>query len=264
MIRVLSLGAGVQSTTMALMAAHGELGHVDCAIFADTQWEPKAVYEHLKWLMSPNVLPFPVHIVSAGNIREDAMRRSNTTGGRFAAIPWHMRTLDHRGVATEGLGRRQCSKEYKIEPVRAKVRELLGVKRPRPGSCELLIGISWDERVRRKDSNVRYITNAFPLLEKQMRRYHCLKWMSDHDYPQPPKSACVGCPFRSNEEWKALTNDEFTDAVVVDQTIRSQPGFRGEQFAHHSLVPLGQADLSSVEDRGQLNWVNECEMGCGL
>lgn len=47
-LRILSLGAGVQSTTLALMAAHGEIGPMpDCAIFADTGWEPKAVYEHL-------------------------------------------------------------------------------------------------------------------------------------------------------------------------------------------------------------------------
>lgn len=71
-LRVLSLGAGVQSTTLALMAAHGEVGPIpDCAIFSDTGCEPKAVYDHLTWIMSPNVLPFPIHIVSAGNIRDD-------------------------------------------------------------------------------------------------------------------------------------------------------------------------------------------------
>lgn len=47
MLRVLSLGAGVQSTTLALMAAHGEIEPPDCAIFADTQWEPAEVYAHL-------------------------------------------------------------------------------------------------------------------------------------------------------------------------------------------------------------------------
>ncbi len=63
-LRVLSLGAGVQSTTLALMAAHGEIGPMpDCAIFADTGWEPAAVYEHLDWLASGNVLPFPIHRV---------------------------------------------------------------------------------------------------------------------------------------------------------------------------------------------------------
>lgn len=77
-LRALSLGAGVQSTTLALMAAHGEIGPMpDCAIFADTGWEPEAVYRHLEWLMSGNVLPFPVHIVSSGNIRDDLVACAN-------------------------------------------------------------------------------------------------------------------------------------------------------------------------------------------
>jgi len=46
-LRALSLGAGVQSTTLALMAAHGEIGPMpDCAIFADTGWEPQALGVH--------------------------------------------------------------------------------------------------------------------------------------------------------------------------------------------------------------------------
>jgi hypothetical protein len=49
-IRYISLGAGVQSSVMALMAARGEIGPMpDCAVFADTQWEPAGVYEHLGW-----------------------------------------------------------------------------------------------------------------------------------------------------------------------------------------------------------------------
>ena len=43
MINVLSLGAGVQSSAMALMAAKGEITPMpDCAIFADTQAEPQS------------------------------------------------------------------------------------------------------------------------------------------------------------------------------------------------------------------------------
>jgi hypothetical protein len=48
-MRILSLGAGVQSSTMALMAEAGEFGvKPDAAIFADTGWEPPQVYEHLE------------------------------------------------------------------------------------------------------------------------------------------------------------------------------------------------------------------------
>ena len=49
-LKVLSLGAGVQSTTLALMINQGELPMVDCAVFADTKGEPKYVYDHLNWL----------------------------------------------------------------------------------------------------------------------------------------------------------------------------------------------------------------------
>jgi hypothetical protein len=71
-LRVISLGAGVQSTTMALMAARGEIGPMPvCAIFADTRAEPKGVYAHLDWL--ERQLPFPVHRVSAGNLRDEIL-----------------------------------------------------------------------------------------------------------------------------------------------------------------------------------------------
>ena len=74
MLHVISLGAGVQSTTMALMAAHGDITPMpDCAIFADTGAEPLAIYQHLDWLETK--LPFPVHRVSAGNLRDEITDR---------------------------------------------------------------------------------------------------------------------------------------------------------------------------------------------
>lgn len=39
-LKILSLGAGVQSTTLLLLAERGELERPDRAIFADTGWEP--------------------------------------------------------------------------------------------------------------------------------------------------------------------------------------------------------------------------------
>lgn len=257
-LRVISLGAGVQSTTMALMAAHGEIGPMpDCAIFADTGWEPKAVYAHLRWLMSPSVLPFPVYVVSAGNLRADTIAGLNTTGQRFAAIPWF--TLSPKGRT--GMGRRQCTKEYKLRPVQRRVVEFLG-GRPR-GGAEVWIGISLDEATRKKPSRVQYIVNRHPLIENKMSRRDCLIWLREHDYPEPPRSACIGCPFRSDAEWRALPPDEFADAVEIDRVIRRQS--RLWQYAHAKRIPLDQVDLSTSEDRGQLNlFVNECEGMCGV
>lgn len=47
-LTVISLGGGVQSSVMALMAAEGLIKPMpDFAIFADTGWEPAGVYRHL-------------------------------------------------------------------------------------------------------------------------------------------------------------------------------------------------------------------------
>jgi len=89
-LQIISLGAGVQSSAMALMAAYGEIEPMpDCAVFADTGWEPPAVYEHLDWLEAE--LPFPVYRVTAGNIRADLIENAGQDedeGGvkRFASL----------------------------------------------------------------------------------------------------------------------------------------------------------------------------------
>ncbi|MEU3256161.1 hypothetical protein ABZ659_35595, partial [Streptomyces sp. NPDC006997] len=73
--RALSLGAGVQSSTLLALTAEGILPKVDYAIFADTGWEPAAVYAHLDRLEEEIAAPagIPVLRVSAGNIRDDAL-----------------------------------------------------------------------------------------------------------------------------------------------------------------------------------------------
>lgn len=265
-LRVISLGAGVQSTTMALMAAHGLIRPPDVAIFADTQWEPRATYDHLRWLSSPNVLPFPVHVVTKGNLRQSIIDRRNTTGGRFAAIPWFTRNPD----GSPGMGRRQCTKEYKLEPIIREVRRLLG----KPGNAsiaagavEVMIGISTDEAHRMKPARQRYITNAWPLIELRMSRSDCLAWLERNGYPRPPKSACIGCPYTSNERWrerKEKEPEEFADAVFIDQQLREGDarGMRVEEFVHRSLVPLDQVQFD-VEGQADL-FGHECEGMCGV
>jgi len=259
-LNVISLGAGVQSTTMALMAAKGEIGPMpDCAIFADTGWEPKAVYSHLDWLSGQ--LPFPVYIVTAGNIKRDIINGTNSGGKkRHAAVPWFIRNAD----GSEGIGRRQCTSEYKLRPILRKIVELMDGKRPKGGTISW-IGISLDEAVRMKPSRVQYSVNRWPLIEKRMSRSDCLGWMERNGYPTPPKSSCIGCPFHSAAMWRALSPEEFADAVEVDRTIRHQSGSKGEQFMHRSRLPLDEVDFSTAEDRGQLNlFINECEGMCGV
>ena len=98
-----------------------------------------------------------------------------------------------------------------------------------------------------------------------MTRQNCLKWMEERRYPKPPKSSCIGCPFHSDDQWRALSAEEFANAVEVDLAIRNQPKMKFQQFMHRSMKPLSQVDFSTAEERGQLNlFLNECEGMCGV
>ncbi len=128
-LTVISLGGGVQSSVMALMASDGAFDtEPDCAIFADTHWEPPSIYTHLDWLSSN--LSFPLYMVDNGrSLREDAKALTNHSGSRsFVDLPVYLKGRDGEG---DGIGRRQCTEHYKIAPVRRKIRELLGLN-PNP------------------------------------------------------------------------------------------------------------------------------------
>jgi hypothetical protein len=261
MLRVISLGAGVQSTAMALMAAHGEIGPMpDAAIFADTGDEPAEVYDHLQWLMSPNVLPFPVYVTTAGNLSE-ALK----AGDDAARIPCF--------VGAGGLSVRQCTRNFKIRPIRRKTRELLGVSPRgyiRPGAVEQWIGISTDEAIRLKPSGAKFITNRHPLIENNRSRAGCLAWLLSHGYPRPPKSACVQCGFQDNSSWRRRRSNpiDWQKACGIDEWLRlpSQvERFHGELYLHRSKVPLAEADLGidGPEPFGG-EFAHECEGHCGV
>jgi hypothetical protein len=236
----------------------------DCAIFADTGWEPRKVYQHLEWLRER--LPFPVHIVGTKDIRQGILDRRNTTAGRFAEIPWFVLHAD----GSKGMGRRQCTKEYKIEPINKQIRALLGVERgkrvPKGVIVEQWIGISMDEIGRMKPSRHAWIRHRWPLIEADMNRRQCIAWMAERQF-SAPKSACIGCPFHDNAMWRDLRDnspDEWADAVHVDRQMRlgDAQGMRGQEFMHRSCVPLDRAPIDEPDVVDLFG--NECEGMCGV
>jgi len=267
-LHLLSLGAGVQSSTLALMAALGEIAPMLAgAIFADTQSEPAAVYRHLDWLEKQ--LPFPVYRVTAGSLRNEILGAMTGTNRMDARPPFF--TL--RG----GMLNRQCTQDFKLLPIQRKVRELIGLKPrqrwPKQHTVTQWIGISTDEAIRMKPSRYPCIVHRWPLIEMRMSRSDCLRWCERHGYPIPPKSACTFCPYHDNAQWRALRDGDpeaFADAIRIDEAIR--PGMPGprrpkgtEWFVHSKRIPLSKVDLSTAEDRGQLNlFLNECEGMCGV
>lgn len=260
-ITALSMGAGVQTTAIALMICEGRLERPDCAIFADTGWEPAQVYRQVDRIAAElERAGVEFYRVQKGNLRNAAV----DPDGRFAAIPYFVRNED----GSQGLGRRQCTKEYKLEPIMRKCRELLGAKPPdfryvpRDGRhVEQWIGFSTDEigRVNHKHENL-YTTKRYPLLELDMSRRDCRRYLDAVGWGDTVKSACIGCPYHGNKQWRDLRDnhpDEWADAVEFDRQIRKGGArkragvLKGEAFLHRSMLPLDVAPIDKI-DRKEL------------
>lgn len=266
-LRVLSLGAGVQSSTLALMCAHGELEMPDCAIFADTGAEPQHVYKHLDWLES--VLPFPVYQVKKGKGLKNNIIDSVKNTKRVGNAPFFTESKNGGGML-----RRSCTREFKVEPITKKIRELCGLKKgQRAPKGKILatqyIGISYDELTRMKDPREKWLRNEWPLVDRRMKRIDCIRWLEEKGYPIPGKSACTFCPYHDNRTWREMKlNDSksWQEAVSIDRLIRNGVRRTKERlYLHSSLKPLEEIDFRSMEDLGQLNmFENECEGMCGV
>lgn len=268
---VISLGAGVQSSTLYRMSATGELPRADLAIFADTQSEPAAVYEHLDILERDHGAVIPIRRMTAGDLGQAILNPIHTGTGRNGQPPFYVKDPpDSNRVQTkEGRLWRQCTKYYKLVPIRRGVAAALRERGEK--AARQWIGISLDEAQRMKDSGVRYITNEYPLIDLRMTRHDCLLWLEKHGYPRPPKSACVFCPFTNNARWRDLRDhapEDWRRAVDFDAALRNGhklPGVSGTVFVHRSLLPLSEVDISNETDKGQLDlFGNECEGMCGV
>lgn len=279
--RFLSLGAGVQSTTLALLTSDGILPRVDAAIFADTGWEPQEVYDHLDHLERYMMEKAGIPVIRAGRgrLQDDVLDRR-----KFATLPAWTKKAD----GSRGRILRQCTPKYKVEPIERVLRELLGAKvwtepcrycgasgqrvapwdrdagegtcsvcggtgiRNRVGSvpagteAEQWIGFSVDEWERATSVGFpKWAKPRHPLLELGWTRNDCIRWMADRGWSGVRKSACLGCPFHDDETWLEMADTEptvFAELVEFDAAYRNHsPALEAEVFLHEARLPLDQA-----------------------
>lgn len=279
-MRVLNLGAGVQSSTIYLMMIDGLMPTCDLAIFADTGEEPRAVYDHVDFLDrlgGPEIVR-----VSAGSLGDNLIRGVNATGQRYVSIPTFLSREDDG--RNDGIGRRQCTKEYKIVPIEAEIRRRIGVlpgrRLPKGTIVTQIFGLSFDEpkrvaRVKESLRGRRQFRCEFPLFDEFMTRADCLSWLKQRlPNLHIPRSACVFCPYKTDAEWLAIKRDPnaWARAVEIDEAIREKTsvctrGMKAAQYLHRSCRPLAEVEFApAAPDRQQrLNWSQmDCEGMCGV
>lgn len=264
-LRVASFGGGLNSTAMLLAAAHGliEGPLPDVALHAFLHAEGAEAEEHLRFMASGNVLPYPLEIIEGGDLGERVDKAAVLESRNV--VPFWVRGRDGR----EAMLTRGCTRDYKIYPQERRIRELLGYpgrKRVPAGvMVEQWIGIGAEEVFRATPAEKPWITNRWPLIELGWNRQACEAFLRENGYPVPKKSRCVFCPYTSDARWlaiKAEGGEDWERALEVDQSIRG--GFLGstqEAFVHRSLQPLALVDFSANGGADLFN--HECKGFCG-
>lgn len=265
-MKILSLGAGVQSSTLIFMADRGLLDTIpDVAIFADTQDEPDEVYDWLRFLRQ-QIHNIPIVCVTKGRLSEAALRirTSKNTNETYTKPQIPVFTLYPNG--RKGKMARHCTVDYKLEIIRREAKRLCATKKER---IEMWIGISTDEATRMKDSSDKRIDHVYPIIEKGMSRTDCLAWFAERGLPEPPRSACVYCPFHSDAQWLHIKNADpigFQKAVnfevSLQNTIRQIPRLYSVPYLHASRIPLSDVVFDEEKPNNLIN--EECEGMCGV
>lgn len=261
----LFLGAGVQSFTMAMMAYKGVLPVPDVMLFADTKDEPYWVYQAAGFARNK--------LAERGTqfqwCHRDCYGLSAATskqyGHRSISLPLWVKNAD----GTVGRLKRQCTDEFKVQPNNKALRSWLhdqGHASIRKDDAlvvsnrvyvETWFGITTDEKLRASERGPGWQKTRYPLIEMGMSRDDCVQWLRDNGFPIPFKSACIHCPYRSDESWLWMQQnapEAFEEACLIDdryRTVEGKPGgVRGECYIHQSCKPLREIDFAKlVADR---------------
>lgn len=221
-MRVIAYGGGVQSTALLTMAARGDLGQVDAALFCnvgDDSEHPETL-EFVRDVAVPYGAQhgIPVHVLS--RVRRDGKtetlwERLMRPGSRSLPIPVRM--------SNGAPGTRSCTADFKIK-VMTRWLKANGASKDTPAS--VIIGISWDEAKRADRRQVQpHEIIEYPLVERRLTRLDCQHIIDDAGLAIPGKSSCFFCPFHCHSAWtnlKRRTPELFDKAVLLEDTLNER------------------------------------------
>ena len=279
----INFGGGVQSTALAylhiyrdkrlLEATGGNLPEV--YIFADTGDEPESVYESVertrKDMESAGIEL--VIVRKAKSLAADIEQRIESGKGGGSTPPFFIQT----GNIQEGIVRRTCTADWKVAVIERYTKKRFGInprlKAHRDAPSPLVqtwLGISTDEATRMRTSGTKWQQLYYPLVEMRWRRGDCIRYLEEIGVTAA-RSACVYCPFHSNEEWKRVQKvpEDWDRAVAFEKMLHKAHadgkkivGLTSKPFLHRSLVPLDEIDFHAQMELAL--WGNECAGVCGV
>jgi len=272
--RVLHLGAGRQSSTIAEMIVEGDLPTVDLVVFADTGDEPPWVYLQVAYLAKRlSSVNIPLHIARATG-EYVSITDAAQSGKRSASFPLYMGTPGKKS----GMLRRQCTNEWKIIPANSVVLDWMlsqGHAKRRSGDgrrrvdrkvyIEQWFGISTDESIRAKERGPKWQKFVYPLIDLMFSTDACFEYLLSKGLPIPKKSSCIVCPYHDDEYWLDLKNNHselFGHACLFDSWLRSESAglsvttgrLKKDAYLHSSCLPLSDVPFDELVQRKRLRF----------
>lgn len=241
-----SYGGGVQSAAIAVLVVQGKLSRPERIVMADTGREASLTWRYLEESIQPLLATVGLRVEIAPHSLStvDVYPKS---GSVKPLIP----AFTAEGAKLENY----CSVEWKRRVVaRWLRREGYGPKRP----VTEWLGISTDE-VHRAKFHQGWIEHAYPLLDMRLSRSDCIAFVQKAGLPEPPRSSCWMCPFRSDKEWIELRergDGDWQKAQLFEAEHLLGPGLG--LYLHRSRKPLAEA---SFRHEAQGDLFDVCEEG---
>lgn len=264
-MKILSFGAGMQSTALALMSCENAIAEqkgrsgpyqlvpiYDIVIFCDLGFEPP-------WVKSQ--AEFVRDVCKSAGIRYEQLdtplyKDLMTDFGkkRVVSIPWWtLRDDGHKSRMP-----RNCTIDYKVNQISKFFRwDVLGYKKGQrlkeeDGKAhEMHMGFSFEEKRRCKESPNHMFVNHFPLVEMGLVRADNYAYIRDVWGLDTKASACAFCPFHKNYFFKYMKENEqeaYQQLLKVDELLRDnnpKPPMDSDLFISRSRKRLD--DLSDED-----------------
>lgn len=235
---VWSYGGGKQSVAIAALIVQGKLPKPDAVVIADTGRERSSTWRYLDDVMRPVLSQIGLDVVIAPHSLSaiDLWRGEIVDGeGKETLLIPAFTTLTKSGKVAKLPT--YCSNEWKRRVVMRWLK-LQGVY-----EAELWLGISRDEAHRMKDSDVKWLSHKYPLIDLMISRDDCVRIVREMGWPDAPKSTCKICPHLSDATWLEMQHDDpedFLEAVQIEREIQKRdPNI----FLHRSAKPLDEIDF---------------------
>ena len=207
------------------------------------EWERRETFRYVNAYIRPAMRSLGIPFTYIPRKKYATVNFWSGEDGRLPVLPVYTNKSGKPGKLSE-----YCSGEWKREVAKRWTAEQPGWK---DRGVDNWIGISYDERHRRRAARRVWIQPVYPLLDMMPRMVSvsgCLVAVEEVGWPPAPRSRCEHCPNQSDEEWAELTPKEWESACRTDEMVRS---IDPNAFLHKAMIPLRMVKLEPDKDSGR-------------